>query len=633
MRSKEEIKVAKKIMRCLFILTLLMAFAGLPSAFAAKTANILVYQVKYAPEHLATPMDWYNSPYFNNPDYKENRFVQYWTEKPIAPGGPRDTGFYAVYNEEGLSIFFQSNEPDRDANGVLLNSQIEFYLQTGLDNVPYHQVILNTNDSPAEYYEWQTEYRHDRPLEGNVTIVNQELPTGWGTVIQVPWDVYYEYVPLNGEDWLYSMIRWAPAGLSPTLGGHVHQVGRFDKLDFQAPTPEVRTAIQKNVIRKAWASFNATASQLQTTYLDGNTYNASFYHRYLQPLLTKDQAYGSRMAELDIMSPAEIEELYAHIGSWFGLQYDVEELRIKQNRDAMFVQNQPPTVSDATYSTLVDTPVSRVVVGTDPDGDTLTYSLGAAPAHGTADVSDDGHWSYTPNLGYAGLDSFKVLVSDTSGSTAVSTVNIVVTHGPKTTVTFNPEEPSGSNGWFTSDITVTLTTTDEEIGVGRTEYRIDGGDWNVYSSPFTLADEGRHVVEYHGIDKDGNAEMVHAAQVLLDKTAPTIDVALDRTELQSVNHKMVPITSILTYNDATSGIASVQLTSITSDETDNGVGDGNTANDIQNAEYGTEDTSFSLRAERSGTGEGRTYTITYTVMDQAGLTATGVATVKVPKDK
>ncbi len=50
---------------------------------------------------------------------------------------------------------------------------------------------------------------------------------------------------------------------------------------------------------------------------------------------------------------------------------------------------------------------------------------------------------------------------------------------------------------------------------------------------------------------------------------------------------------------------SVVLTSIVSNELDNGLGDGQQPNDIQEAIVGTQDTSFCLRAERSGMGTGR----------------------------
>ena len=115
----------------------------------------------------------------------------------------------------------------------------------------------------------------------------------------------------------------------------------------------------------------------------------------------------------------------------------------------------------------------------------------------------------------------------------------------------------------------------------------------------------------------------------MDKTAPILDIKLDKTTLESRNHKMIPINVVVSVEDEISGIASVVLNSIISNESDNGLGDGNTIDDIQDAEFGTKDTAFSLRAERSGNND-RVYTITYTATDLAGNVKNITKTVTVP---
>jgi len=614
----------------LLSLALSLLASCLPTAFAA-AAEKLTYQVKYAPEDLSTPTEWYDSAYFNDPAYKENRFVQYWVETPIAPGGPRDTGFYVVYNEEGVKLFFQSNEQEREANDVLKNSSIEFFLQTGQGDLPYHQMIVQTNGSGIEYYEWQTEYRHNRPLQGNVTVVNEEIPTGWGTVVTIPWETYYEYVPLNGEDWEFAMIRWSPSN-APTWGGHVHQPGRFNVLDFEAPTPEQRTDIQKHVIRKAWASFNETAANLTAAWSNGDADDERFYTRHIEPLIAKGRANGNRMSELDSMSAAEIDAMYRHVDEWFELRYDAEDARVSYVKKRLFASNEAPTVTDVTYSALMNSTAAGVLAGGDPDGDPLTYALGTAPANGTATVSADGAWTYTPNAEFRGADPFTVVATDPSGDTATATIHMTVVRAPETTASFGPESPNGGSGWYTSDVTVTLATTADELagGVDRTEYRIGDGDWNVYAGPIVVAEEGVNVIQYRGVDRAGHTESPRTATILLDKSAPEAAVALDVVELSPPNRKLIPIQATVSHGDGGSGIASVRLVSIVSNEPDVGLGNGDEPNDIQGAEYDTEDTSFLLRAERSGTGTGRTYTVTYAVTDLAGWTTTATATVVVP---
>jgi hypothetical protein len=125
-----------------------------------------------------------------------------------------------------------------------------------------------------------------------------------------------------------------------------------------------------------------------------------------------------------------------------------------------------------------------------------------------------------------------------------------------------------------------------------------------------------YVVEYD--------ELVEA-----DTEPPTISsVTASPSVLWPANHKMVPVTVTIVASDDT-GVVSSRIISVTSSEPDNGLGDGDTAGDIQI----TGDLSLLLRAERSGKGNGRTYTITVECQDEAGNASTGTTTVTVPRDQ
>ncbi len=94
--------------------------------------------------------------------------------------------------------------------------------------------------------------------------------------------------------------------------------------------------------------------------------------------------------------------------------------------------NTPPTVDNYIKETNFETPVSGTVVGEDSDGDTLSYVKASNPTHGTVTVEADGDWTYTPNNGYSGTDSFTVTVSDGREGTATSTISITVKEKPNT---------------------------------------------------------------------------------------------------------------------------------------------------------------------------------------------------------
>ncbi len=93
-----------------------------------------------------------------------------------------------------------------------------------------------------------------------------------------------------------------------------------------------------------------------------------------------------------------------------------------------------------------------------------------------------------------------------------------------------------------------------------------------------------------------------ANTVVLDVTPPKIAVSLSPNSLWPPNHKLVPITANLVVTDECDPNPTVTLLSVSSNEPDNGLGDGDTANDIVGAGTGTDDRAFQVRAERSGTG-------------------------------
>ena len=132
------------------------------------------------------------------------------------------------------------------------------------------------------------------------------------------------------------------------------------------------------------------------------------------------------------------------------------------------------------------------------------------------------------------------------------------------------------------------------------------------------------------MDSFGQAAEDDTHVAVVDTTAPQLSVSVSPARLSPPNHKLVPVTVTLTATDTCDANPVIRLVSITSNEADNGSGDGNTSGDIQGAAFGTDDRQFLLRAERSGNGHGRIYTITYSATDASGNTTLSQATVTVP---
>lgn len=140
---------------------------------------------------------------------------------------------------------------------------------------------------------------------------------------------------------------------------------------------------------------------------------------------------------------------------------------------------------------------------------------------------------------------------------------------------------------------------------------------------------GSTPVTFTATDDSGNGSWCQAPVIVVDTTAPTISVTLSHDTLWPPDHRLVPITAHVIVEDAC-GAPAIELVSISSNESDDGVADGHTIGDIQGAELGTHDTSFLLRAERSSAGQGREYTVVYPVTDGSGNESVATAVVRVP---
>jgi RHS repeat-associated protein len=118
---------------------------------------------------------------------------------------------------------------------------------------------------------------------------------------------------------------------------------------------------------------------------------------------------------------------------------------------------------------------------------------------------------------------------------------------------------------------------------------------------------------------------------IVERTAPAVTLTLSPNLLWPPNHKFVTIQAQLNIQDPLDPHPTVTLLSITENETP--AGPGNHSPDIQNANFGTDDRTFDLRAERLGNGGDRIYTVTYFVRNAAGNGRIVSADAVVPHDQ
>ena len=131
-------------------------------------------------------------------------------------------------------------------------------------------------------------------------------------------------------------------------------------------------------------------------------------------------------------------------------------------------------------------------------------------------------------------------------------------------------------------------------------------------------------------DSASNRVSCSTSITVLDTTAPVITVAeAEPHRLWPPNHKMVPITVRAEASDIC-GSATWKIIGVRSNEPVNGHGDGNTPPDWRI----TGDHTLLLRAERSGKGDGRIYSITMQATDESGnKSQSQTVMVTVPKSQ
>jgi len=176
----------------------------------------------------------------------------------------------------------------------------------------------------------------------------------------------------------------------------------------------------------------------------------------------------------------------------------------------------------------------------------------------------------------------------------------------------------------TGDGIVNEWTTDPEVVLENADTLTPTGEFplGVTTATLTSTEEG------------SDPESDSATVTVVDTEAPVVRVRAEPWYLWPPNHTLREVDVRLRIADRCSGADDfdVVLVDVKSNEADNGTGDGDTRDDIQGADIGTDDRVVRLRAERSGNGRGRVYTLIYRVSDGSGNETQAEAKVYVPHD-
>jgi predicted extracellular nuclease len=163
--------------------------------------------------------------------------------------------------------------------------------------------------------------------------------------------------------------------------------------------------------------------------------------------------------------------------------------------------------------------------------------------------------------------------------------------------------------------------------IGAADWHINSDEPDVLDYDTSFKPAAQDALYEENASRSSDHDPVVVGLNVCDEIAPTFDeVSVTPNVLWPANHKYVDVTANVVASDNFDLKPTVTLVSIESNEPDDGEDDGNTVDDI----VIVDDFNFKLRAERSGIGTGRIYTITYMVTDACGNSATATVTVTVP---
>jgi uncharacterized repeat protein (TIGR01451 family) len=297
---------------------------------------------------------------------------------------------------------------------------------------------------------------------------------------------------------------------------------------------------------------------------------------------------------------------------------DTVNINIVDTTDPVITAPPNVTVSTGPGATSCGVVVTDAQLGTATASDTCSGSVAVTrsgvPSGNNFPVGQT-IITYTANDGHGHTKS------------AFQTVTVIDNTPPVLSVPANITVNAPANSCSAMVNPGTATATDN---CGSTTVTGTRSDSQPLSAPYPV---GTTTITWKATDSHSNVSTGTQTITVKDVTPPTIALTTNTIILDPPNHAYHTLTisdlvaSASDSCDASVNINHVVISQVTSDEVENGNGDGNTLNDIVIA---PDCKSVQLRAERDGSSDGRVYTITLQVKDSSGNVATAVRKVFVP---
>ena len=189
--------------------------------------------------------------------------------------------------------------------------------------------------------------------------------------------------------------------------------------------------------------------------------------------------------------------------------------------------NRPPVLDDVPAQTFTEkNPITFTLNATDPDGDTLTFSV-TPQLSGASFNPGTGVFNWTPDIGQAGDQRLTFRAEDGKGGSdtkeALLQIAVLDTEAPRGTVDFTVGNEIKQIGTAqTLPLTLTLSDNNTAPSQIKVELRNRGGNWTPQEAFQVPAGDGEKTIEIRFTDEVGNRSDPVQVAFILDTTPPQI---------------------------------------------------------------------------------------------------------------
>ncbi len=248
--------------------------------------------------------------------------------------------FWVCYDEYGIHLYFEHYDTKyQDVHiGKAWPLGYEMYFGIGELGAAY-QFGINPTKAKYDYCpDWNSPSKYFRSLEKYSDFNSRQTEHGYGTAMNISWELVYNCLPENGDEWPFEMICWSRNGGLTWGGDNIWQRSNWGHWKFEGFTPQVKSAIHRVIIYKALSRYNgqknfATGGSIGY-WPDPELGDPVFFEKELKPLVEKLDAYAEE-AKGEISDELADKLFKEAVPLWYDFRFEADARRKKYLRNSL----------------------------------------------------------------------------------------------------------------------------------------------------------------------------------------------------------------------------------------------------------------------------------------------------------